>query len=255
VDGDLVEVVAVDGLHIEGVEELLDEARRRVAEDVSEDGQGIQEGGVVVLGGGRVQGGELGFDPGPFGEQLSETGTDPVAESLGGRVARLGGCLQFGDKGVFGGVDTGELLAERGGLGLPLGGLVGGAGGESGGEHGGAVGTEHSFTKESGQGSHQVVFPDGHGWVIGVGGGVARDGPVVRAPVVGVGRAVGRAAAGNAAHPAAADFAPEAGAELVAAAGSGGGGFGVPGGAVLGSGVLGGVPGGLVHEGVVGGLG
>jgi len=57
VDGDLVQVVAVDGLDAEGVEELFDQAGGGAGEDVSEERQGVEQGGVVVLGGRCVQGG------------------------------------------------------------------------------------------------------------------------------------------------------------------------------------------------------
>ena len=67
-DGDLVEVVVVDGGDAEHVQELFDEPVRGAGENITEEGQFIQQGGVVVLGGGGLQGGEFGFDAGAFGE-------------------------------------------------------------------------------------------------------------------------------------------------------------------------------------------
>jgi hypothetical protein len=136
VDGDLVEVVVVDGGDIEGVQELFDEPVRGAGENIAQEWEFVQEGGVVVLGGGGLQGGEFGFEAGPFGEQVGEPGADPLAEGLGGAVAGVGGCFQFADQRCLGGVDLGELAAERGGFGGALAGLLGGAFGQGGGEHG-----------------------------------------------------------------------------------------------------------------------
>jgi hypothetical protein len=147
VDGDLVQVVVVDGADVQGIQETFDEAVRGAGEDVAQDRQGVQQGGVVVLGGGGLQGGQLGFDPGPLGVQVGEPGADALPEGLGGGVAGCGGCFQFGDEGVFCGVDLGEPAAERGGLVLALGGLAGGAGGQGGGEHDGPVRPEHPLAK------------------------------------------------------------------------------------------------------------
>ena len=76
---------------------------------------------------------------------------------------------------------------------------------------------------------------------------------LVRAPVVGQGAAV--AGPALAAHAAVADGTAQPGAELVAAAGPGGGHFGVADVAVPAAHLLGGVPGGHVDQGGVGGLG
>ena len=63
--------------------------------------------------------------------------------------------------------------------------LGGGAGGDVGVKHGGAVRAEYSFGEEPGEGVHHDRFADGDGAVIGVGGVVAGQAGLVRAPVVG----------------------------------------------------------------------
>jgi hypothetical protein len=46
VDDYLVEVLVVEGLDVEGLVELLLEARRGIVEQVAEVGQGVEQGGV-----------------------------------------------------------------------------------------------------------------------------------------------------------------------------------------------------------------
>jgi hypothetical protein len=129
----------------------------------------------------------------------------------------------------------------------------GGRGGNGGGEHRGPVRAEHTLGEKPGKRVHHEVFADDHGAVIGVGGGVARDAQAVRAPVVD--QVTVAPTAGLAAHPAVADGAVQAGAELVAVAGAGGQHLGVSDVAVPAPHALGGVPGGHVDQGGVGGLG
>jgi hypothetical protein len=50
VDGDLVHVLLVQDLDVESLVKLLLEAGRRTGEQVSEQGEGVQEGGVSGLG-------------------------------------------------------------------------------------------------------------------------------------------------------------------------------------------------------------
>jgi hypothetical protein len=57
VDGDLVEVLVVEGPDVEGLVELQLEARRGAGEQVSEVRQGVEQGGV---GGSRGRLGEVG---------------------------------------------------------------------------------------------------------------------------------------------------------------------------------------------------
>ena len=147
----------------------------------------------------------------------------------------------------------GEFAADGGGLLVAAFGLPGGAGGQLGGEHGGPVGAEYPLGEEPGQRGHHRLFADGDGAVVGVGGVVAGQAGVVRAPVVGEG--ADGAGPALAAHAAVADGTVQPGAELVAAAGPGGGHFGVADVAVPAADPLGGVPGGHVDQGGVGGFG
>ena len=109
---------------------------------------------------------------------------------MGGGVGWVGGGFQFGDEGGLGGVDLGEFAADGGGLLVPAFGLPGGAGRQLGGEHGGPVRAEDPLGEEPGQHGHHRLFADGHGAVAGIGGVVAGQAGLVRAPVVGQGAAV-----------------------------------------------------------------
>jgi hypothetical protein len=55
VDGDLVLVAAVDGFDVEDGQQFFIQPGRGVGEDVAEDGQLVQQRGVVLLGGGFRQ--------------------------------------------------------------------------------------------------------------------------------------------------------------------------------------------------------
>jgi hypothetical protein len=57
VDGDLVLVAVVDGFDVEDGQQFFGQPGRGVGEDVPEGGQLVQQCGVVLLGGGCVQGG------------------------------------------------------------------------------------------------------------------------------------------------------------------------------------------------------
>jgi hypothetical protein len=56
-DGDLMQVLVVEGLDVEGLVELLLEAGRGTGEQVAEQGQVVEQGGVGGGGGGA---GEVG---------------------------------------------------------------------------------------------------------------------------------------------------------------------------------------------------
>jgi len=53
-DGDLVFVPVVDRLHVEGVQQPFGEAGRGFGEDVTQERQLVQQGGVIVMLGGSV---------------------------------------------------------------------------------------------------------------------------------------------------------------------------------------------------------
>jgi hypothetical protein len=53
-DGDLLVLFAVDGVDVEGLEQLLGQPGGRAGEDVTQDRQGIEEGRVGDFGGGGV---------------------------------------------------------------------------------------------------------------------------------------------------------------------------------------------------------
>jgi hypothetical protein len=57
VDGHLMLVPIVDGLHVEGGQELFGQSGRGIGQDVAQDGQFIQERGVVGGRGGGLEGG------------------------------------------------------------------------------------------------------------------------------------------------------------------------------------------------------
>jgi hypothetical protein len=160
VDGDLVEFFGVDGSDVEGLEELFGQAVGGFGEDVAEDRQFVQQGGVVDLGGGGVELVALGFEGGAFAVEFAVPGADPFAERTGGGVAGVGGGFQFGDQGLLGELDLVESLVQSFGPGGALGGLSGGVGGELGLEHGGPVGAEHVLGEEGGGAGHEDVFAD-----------------------------------------------------------------------------------------------
>ena len=56
-NGDLVFVAVVDGFDVEGGEQSFGECGGGAGEDVPEGGQFVQQGGVVLFGGGGFQGG------------------------------------------------------------------------------------------------------------------------------------------------------------------------------------------------------
>jgi hypothetical protein len=59
-------VAAVEDLDVERGEQSFADAGRGVGEQVGGDGQQIQQGQVVVPGGGGLEGSELGFGAGPL---------------------------------------------------------------------------------------------------------------------------------------------------------------------------------------------
>jgi hypothetical protein len=183
-DGDLVHVAAVEGLDVERGEQGFLDPGRGGGEHVGSVGQQVQQGGVVVRGRGCFQVRELGFGGGALGVQVGEPGADAGAVGLGGRVSRVGRGLQFGDQAALGGVDAGQFGAQTGlGAGLALG-MLGGGGGELGGEVFGAVAPEDVPVEESADGVNEGVFAEHDVAVVGVGGGLAGVGRVVRALIL-----------------------------------------------------------------------
>lgn len=131
VDADLVFVFAVEELEVEGLVEGGLEAFGDAVEGAGDQGEGVDEAGVVVAGGGGVQGGECclgGFAVGvEFGESLAAAG----AHGLGGAVGGVGGeVFYLQDLGALGEVDAGEFFVQAGGLAVALLGGLGFGGGE-----------------------------------------------------------------------------------------------------------------------------
>jgi hypothetical protein len=257
VDGDLVEFFAVDGLDVEGLEELFGQAVGCAGEDVAQDRQLVEQGGVVDLGGGGVELVALGFEGGTFGVEFAVAGADPFAEGTGGGVGGVvgvGGGFQFMDQGLLGGFDLVEPLVQLLGPGGAPGGFAAGVSGVVGVQHGGAVWPEHVLGEEGRGGGHEHVFTDRHVGVAGERGGVSLVAGVVGAPVVGVDGGVVGVGAGDAAHPPFADLAPQPPPVGIPAADPLSGLFGVLDVAPRDPDRLGGVPGGLVDQGGMGGL-
>jgi hypothetical protein len=191
VDGDLVFAAVVEDLEVEGLVELGLEPGGCIGEDVAEQRERVEEGGVLA-GGGGGEGVELGVDGGALFFEFAEAGDEPGAQrGDGGRSRGEGGeGFDFAGVGVLGGVDLPELLVE--GVGVVLAARVGVVvvAGEGGGEEGGAVGAEDPLGEELGDDLEQVVFAeDDAAGVVGAGGGVAGVGCVVGAGVAGVGAA------------------------------------------------------------------
>jgi hypothetical protein len=98
-DGDLVYVVVVEGLDVEG---LVEGGLDVLGVDVDGAGQQrdqLQQRGVVVAGGGVVQGVWLGLGGLAFGLEFGEAFVAALAHGLGGGVGRIG----------VKGVDLGDL--------------------------------------------------------------------------------------------------------------------------------------------------
>jgi hypothetical protein len=128
VDGDLVHVLFVQGLDVERGVELLLQAGRGVGEQVSEQGEVVEQGGVAGLGIGFGEAGELGVDLGAFVFEFAEAGQGAGAQGGdggGAGVVEVGQGFDFAGVGVFGGVDLAQPLVQRGGLAVAAG-LVGG---------------------------------------------------------------------------------------------------------------------------------
>jgi hypothetical protein len=68
--------------------------------------------------------------------------------------------LDLGDEAFLGGLDLGELLTQRGGLPVPLGGYLGGPGGELDFEHGGVVVAEEVLVGEPGRGGGDALVAE-----------------------------------------------------------------------------------------------
>ncbi len=117
-DGDLAEFVVVEGLEVEGLEELLEQPGRGTAERVVKVGQGVEQARVsgAFIGGGEF--GELGGDLGALVFEFGEPGQDPGSQRDDGGgvgVVEVGEGFDFAGVGVFGGVDLAELLGQAGG--------------------------------------------------------------------------------------------------------------------------------------------
>ena len=80
-DGDLAVLLAVDGLEVEGLEQLFGQAGGGAGEDVAEDGQGVEQGGGVELV-------ALGFEGLLLSVQFAVPGADPLAQGSRGGIAR-----------------------------------------------------------------------------------------------------------------------------------------------------------------------
>src|SRR5216683_5948262 len=89
-DGDLVHVFAVEKLDVECLVEGGLDAFGQPAEVPGEQGDGVEEFGVVVACGGGVDAGDLGFDVLAFSVQFGEPFVAAGAHGLGGCVGRVG---------------------------------------------------------------------------------------------------------------------------------------------------------------------
>jgi hypothetical protein len=166
---------------------------------VAGQGKLVQEAEVGGLGGGGLQGVELGLELVGFGAELGEPAVDPGAH-LGGAVRVVGEVLEGEDLGFLAGLVLFELQEQGGAGGVAAGLTVGVGGGELGGDEGGAAGAEDVGVEELTDDAVQDVFGslDG-GRVAECGGGLPGVVRVVGAPVVDGGDAGGVAAAGHAA--------------------------------------------------------
>ena len=89
-DGDLVLVVAVEGLDLEGVEQGGLDPAGGVGEGAAGVGQQVEQAGVVAGRGGVLEGFELGFDGGALGIQVGEVAADAGAVCLDSGVGWVG---------------------------------------------------------------------------------------------------------------------------------------------------------------------
>ncbi len=131
----------------------------QAGQDVPEDREFIEQGGVGGGWGGLGQGGELGFEVFAFVVEVGEAGADAGAHGGGGGVGRVGGqVFEFEDLGVLRGLDPLDPGFEGGGLGVALVGGVGVGGGELVGEQGGAAGSENAGGEEMADDLVQLVL-------------------------------------------------------------------------------------------------
>ena len=244
-------------LQVEGLEQVGFQLRGQARQDVPGQRELLQQGRVGGLRSRRGQGGQLGLELLAFGVELGEPGADPAAQRGGRGAGGVGGeFFQFQDAGVLAGLDPLEPGLEGGGPGVAFGGGGRVGGGELGGEQGGAAGAEDVLGEEQAGDLVQAGFGglDGAG-MIRVASRLSGLGRVVRAPVVD--EQAGAAGLGQAGHAAAAVPAPAA-APVGVDPGRGrmsGQAGPVPAGAVPGADVLGGLPGGPVHDHRMGRLG
>src|SRR6266571_2039752 len=77
VDGDLVVLLVVDQFQAERGEQAGLDAGGQLGQGVPEQGQRVQEAGVVLVDGGAVQGGEAVLDLGALGFEFAEPFDDP----------------------------------------------------------------------------------------------------------------------------------------------------------------------------------
>src|ERR1017187_2352847 len=185
---------AVEDLDVQGGEQVLDQGGGGVGEGGGQVGQFVEQGGVLLRGGGGVEGVELGLGGGALVVVFAVAGADAGPVGLGGRAGVGAELFQFGEQPGLGDLDPGQVGGEAGVLAGAGGGVLGGGGGDAVFEHGGPVVPEDVLVQERGDGGHNGVLADGHrgDGVAGAGRGVAGVGSLVRA-AAGSSRTVTRA--------------------------------------------------------------
>ena len=117
VDGGLAAGLVPQDLDVERLQQPRLQLRGQAGQDVSGQGQLVEQGGVGGPGSRGGQGGQLGVELLALGVQVGETGADPAAQRGGGGVGRVGGeLLEFEDAGVLGGVDLPSPIAFTSGF-------------------------------------------------------------------------------------------------------------------------------------------
>src|SRR6266704_5601755 len=86
VDGGLAAGLVPQDLDVEGLQQPRLQLRREAGQDVSGDGELVEQGGVGGAGGGGGQGGQLGAELLAFVVEVGEPGADAAAQRGGGGV-------------------------------------------------------------------------------------------------------------------------------------------------------------------------